>query len=170
MTICEIRIFQLLRWSTRNATAAFFPSQLWRRHLPTVCIGCRLLCHPTSHEPLQQAHNNQGLKLLSSQSESELSLHSLEQMGFTETQAEHVCAVFSQLRGITAKHALSTITALFVLGLNAASMLKVIEKCPELSAVREAQLQQRINNLRKLGFVEGEIQISFDQRTVEKMS
>lgn len=135
-----------------------------------MCIGCRSLCHPTSHEPLQPAHNNQSLDLLSSQSESELSLHSLEQMGFTETQAEHVCAVFSHFRGSTAKHALSTITALFVLGLNAASMLKVFEKCPELYTVREAQLQQRINNLRKLGFVEGEIKISIYRSSVEKIS
>lgn len=81
-------------------------------------------------------------------------------MGFTETQAEHLCAGFSQFRGSTAKHSLSTITALFVLGLNATSMLKVFEKCPELYTVREAQLQQRINNLRKLGFVEGKIKIS----------
>lgn len=133
-------------------------------------MGCRLLCHPTSHEPLQPAHNNQGLHLSCSQSESELSWRSLEQMGFTKTQAEHVCAVFSQFRGSTTKHALSTITALFVLGLNTTSVLKVLEKCPDLYTVREAQLQQRINNLRKLGFVEGEIKVSIDQSTVEKVS
>lgn len=81
-------------------------------------------------------------------------------MGFTETQSEHVRAVVSKFKGGTANHALSTITALFVLGLNVASMLKVLEKCPELYNIREAQLQQRISNLRKLGFVEGEIKVS----------
>lgn len=87
-------------------------------------------------------------------------LRSLEEMGFTETQAEHVRAVVLKFREGTTKHALSTFTALFVLGLNVTSMLKVLEKCPELYNVREAQLQQRIRNLRKLGFVEGEIKVS----------
>ncbi|CAG07690.1 unnamed protein product [Tetraodon nigroviridis] len=42
--------------------------------------------------------------------------------------------------------------------LSLASVLKVIEKCPELYTVKEAQLQQRITNLRKLGLVEGSLQ------------
>lgn len=79
-------------------------------------------------------------------------------MGFTETQAERIYDAVSKVRGESAaKHALSTLTALFVLGLNPSSVLKVLEKCPELYAVKELQLQQRIGNLRKLGFVEGEI-------------
>lgn len=78
-------------------------------------------------------------------------------MGFTETQAEHVYDAVSRVRGgSAAKHALSTLTALFVLGLNPSSVLKVLEKCPELYTVKESQLQQRIGNLRKLGLVEGE--------------
>lgn len=104
---------------------------------------------------------------MSSKSEPELSLRSLVEMGFTETQAEHVCAVVSEFRGSTTKHALSTLTALFVLGLNASSVLKVLEKCPELYTVKESQLQQRISNLRKLGFVEGEMKVSLDHNTVE---
>ena len=103
---------------------------------------------------------NQGLALLSS--ESELSLSSVVEMGFTETQAEHVFAVISQFKGSSPKHALSTLTALFVLGLNATSVLKVLQKCPELYTVKEAQLQQRVTNLRKLGFVEGEIKVSME--------
>lgn len=95
-------------------------------------------------------------------SKSELSLSSVVEMGFTESQAEHICAVVSEFRGSNSKHALSTLTALFVLGLNATSALKVLEKCPELYSVKEAQLQQRITNLRKLGFVEGEIKVSID--------
>lgn len=58
-----------------------------------------------------------------------------------------------------ARHALSTLTALFVLGLNPSSVLKVLEKCPELYTINESQLQQRIGNLRKLGLVEGELMI-----------
>lgn len=83
-------------------------------------------------------------------------------MGFTESQAEHICSFISEFRGSNPKLALSTIAALLVLGLNSASVLKVLEKCPELYTVKEAQLQQRITNLRKLGFVEGEIKISID--------
>lgn len=104
--------------------------------------------------------NGQGLKLLSSKSE--LPLSSVVEMGFTESQAEQICAVVSKFRGSNPEHALSTLTALFVLGLNTVSLLKVLDKCPELYTVKEAQLQQRITNLRKLGFGEGEIKISVD--------
>lgn len=104
--------------------------------------------------------NNQGLDLLSSKTE--LSLTSVVEMGFTESQAEHICSAISEFRGSNPKHALSTIAALLVLGLNSASVLKALEKCPELYTVKEDQLQQRITNLRKLGFVEGEIKVSID--------
>lgn len=81
-------------------------------------------------------------------------------MGFTETQAEHVHDTVSRVRGgSVAKRAPSTLTALFVLGLNPSSVLKVLEKCPDLYAVKESQLQQRIGNLRKLGLVEGGIML-----------
>lgn len=147
--------FQVVRWGIRNATSsAVIPYRTWRCHLPTVCSGCRLLCHPTSRHSLQPVQTGQGLDLLSSQSE--LALSSVVEMGFTDSQAEQICAL-SRFRGSNPKHALSTLTALFVLGLNPASVLKVIEKCPELYTVKEAQLQQRITNLRKLGLVEGEM-------------
>lgn len=87
----------------------------------------------------------------------ELSLRSLVGMGFTETQAEQIYDAVSKARGGRAsKHALSTLSVLFVLGLNPSSVLKLLEKCPELYTVKETQLQQRIDNLRKLGLVEGE--------------
>lgn len=82
-------------------------------------------------------------------------------MGFTDSQAQRIYEDTSKLRGGSAacKHALSTLTALFVLGLNPSSVLKLLEKCPELYTVRESLLQQRIGNLRKLGLVEGELMI-----------
>ena len=81
-------------------------------------------------------------------------------MGFTDTQAEQIYESVSKARGgSAAKHALSSLTALFVLGLNPSSVLKILEKCPELYTVKESQLQQRIGNLRKLGLVEGEIMV-----------
>lgn len=90
--------------------------------------------------------------------DAELSLRSLLDMGFTETQAEHIHDAASRVRGESAAgRVLSTLTALFVLGLNPSSVLKVLQKCPELYTAKEAQLQQRIGNLRKLGLVEGGI-------------
>uniref|UniRef100_A0A3B4ALQ5 Mitochondrial transcription termination factor 4 n=1 Tax=Periophthalmus magnuspinnatus TaxID=409849 RepID=A0A3B4ALQ5_9GOBI len=89
----------------------------------------------------------------------ELSLRGLLDMGFTDTQAEHIYDTVGKSRGeSTAKHTLSTLSALIVLGLNPSSVLKLLEKCPELYSIKEAQLQQRIANLRKLGLVEGSLQ------------
>ncbi|KAK1879287.1 Transcription termination factor 4 mitochondrial [Dissostichus eleginoides] len=76
-------------------------------------------------------------------------------MGFTDSQAEQIYDASSKLRRTSAsKHALSTLTAMFVLGLNPSSVLKILEKCPELYTINELQLQQRIENMRKLGLVE----------------
>lgn len=81
-------------------------------------------------------------------------------MGFTDTQAEQLHDTVSKLRGgSAAKHVLSTLTALFALGLNPSSVLKLLDKCPELYSVKEPQLQQRIDNLRKLGLGEGVVMI-----------
>ncbi|XP_073347364.1 transcription termination factor 4, mitochondrial [Pagrus major] len=142
---------QLLRWTIRNASSVVSPPQFWRCHLQPLCTGCRLLCSSTSlhHE----------ISPLSGKPNTELSLRTFLDMGFTDTQAEQLCETVSKLRGgSAAKHALSTLTALFVLGLNPSSVLKLLDKCPELYSVKEPQLQQRIDNLRKLGLGEGSIQ------------
>ena len=76
-------------------------------------------------------------------------------MGFTDTQAEQVCDAVTKSRGHS-DNALSTLTTLFVLGLNPSSVLKVLEKCPDLYKVNGTQFNQRIINLRKLGLLEGE--------------
>lgn len=89
-------------------------------------------------------------------------------MGFTDIQAEEIYQTVSNVRGgSVAKHALSTLTALFVLGLNPSSVLKLLQKCPELYTVKESQLQQRIDNLRKVGLGEGEIIIFVHPNIVE---
>lgn len=78
-------------------------------------------------------------------------------MGFTDTEAQEVYEATTRGRGGQGvEHVLSTLTALFVLGLNPSTVLKVLEKCPELYHVKGAELQQRLNNLRKLGLLEGE--------------
>jgi len=90
-------------------------------------------------------------------------------MGFTDCQAGRIFEAVSSLRGgSVAKHVLSTLTVLFVLGLNPSSVLKLLDKCPELYTVKETLLQQRISNLRKLGLVEGEIVISPEIPLVDK--
>lgn len=80
-------------------------------------------------------------------------MESLSEMGFSESQAEMVYEAANKVRY---KHGLAALTMLFGLGLNPASVLKILEKCPELYSLKEAQLQQRVLNLRKIGLVEGE--------------
>lgn len=78
-------------------------------------------------------------------------------MGFTDIQAEQIQESVSKFRGgSVTKHALSTLTALFSLGLNPSSVMKLLQKCPELYTTKESQLEQRIGSLRKVGLVEGE--------------
>ncbi|KAM6948203.1 transcription termination factor 4, mitochondrial [Aplochiton taeniatus] len=80
-------------------------------------------------------------------------------MGFTDIQADQIYeAVTKDKRGHVVEHALSTLMALFVLGLNPSTVLKVLEKCPDLYHVKSSQLKQRIVNLRKLGLMEGSLQ------------
>lgn len=140
----------------RNATfSVFSPLQLGICHLQPLCI--RLFCSSTSQETRQSTRHDHELSPLCRKPATELSIPSLVDMGFTDTQAEQIFDAMSKFRGgSAAKHALSTLTALFVLGLNPSSVLKLLEKCPELYTVKESQLQQRIGNLRKLGLVEGE--------------
>ncbi|XP_049889668.1 transcription termination factor 4, mitochondrial [Epinephelus moara] len=148
---------QALRWIVRNPPSSVFnPLRFGRSHLRPLCTGCRLFCSPTSQSTLQPTQHNHDLPC---KPVAELSPHSLLDMGFTDTQAEQICEAVSKLRGgNAAKHALSTLTALFVLGLSPSTVLKLLEKCPELYTVKESQLQQRIANMRKLGLVEGSLQ------------
>ena len=81
-------------------------------------------------------------------------------MGFTDTQAEHLYEAVSKARGQNAaEHALTALSALLLLGLNSETVLKILEKCPELYRLKESDFQQRTANLRKLGLVEGTITI-----------
>lgn len=82
-------------------------------------------------------------------------MQSLTEMGFSESQAEMVYEAADKNR---CKHDTPVLTVLFGLGLNPGSVLKVLEKCPELYSLKETQLQQRVMNLRKLGLLEGSLQ------------
>uniref|UniRef100_A0AAQ4QKV6 Mitochondrial transcription termination factor 4 n=1 Tax=Gasterosteus aculeatus aculeatus TaxID=481459 RepID=A0AAQ4QKV6_GASAC len=146
---------QVLRWTVMKA-AVFSPLRCGTCPLQPLRTGCRSLC--SSQNTNRASHQSHGLRL--QPGDPELSLLSLLDMGFTDSQAQRIYEDTSKLRGGSAacKHALSTLTALFVLGLNPSSVLKLLEKCPELYTVRESLLQQRIGNLRKLGLVEGSLQ------------
>lgn len=139
-------------------SSVFSPLQVQRCHIRSLYIEGRLLCSSTNQSPLQSIQLEHGNTPESGKTE--LSLRSLIDMGFTHIQAEQIYEAVSSIRGASAaKHALSTLTALFVLGLNPSSVLKVLEKCPELYTVKDTLLQQRISSLRKLGLVEGEVTI-----------
>ncbi|KAM9322931.1 transcription termination factor 4, mitochondrial isoform 1-T1 [Pholidichthys leucotaenia] len=117
-------------------------------------IRSRLFCSSSS----QSAHDHD-LHPLPGKLHSELPLRSLVDMGFTDIQAKHIYEAVSTIGGgSAAKHTLSTLTALFMLGFNTSSVLKLLEKCPELYTTKEKQLQERISNLRKMGLVEGSLQ------------
>ncbi|XP_076600398.1 transcription termination factor 4, mitochondrial isoform X1 [Chaetodon auriga] len=151
---------QVLQWVVTNATSSVFsPLQFGRCHLQPLCIGCRSMCSSTSQSTLHSTHHSHELSRLSGTPDTGLSVCSLVEMGFTDTQAEQIYEDVSKIRGgSAATHALSTLTALFVLGLNPSSVLKLLNKCPELYTVKESQIQQRIANLRKLGLGEGSLQ------------
>ncbi|XP_074544949.1 transcription termination factor 4, mitochondrial [Halichoeres trimaculatus] len=149
---------KVLIWGLRR-----YPSPLLRHGTCTIqplCIRCRPLCSSSSQSTQESTLPNfSELTSESKQPATELSIHSLRDLGFTDTQAEQISEVISKVSGgNTTKYAPSTLTALFVLGLNPSSVLKLLEKCPELFTVKESLLQQRIGNLRKLGLVEGSLQ------------
>ncbi|XP_016304562.1 transcription termination factor 4, mitochondrial-like isoform X1 [Sinocyclocheilus anshuiensis] len=85
----------------------------------------------------------------------QLTLCSLLEMGFSETQAKEMHEGATKSRG---KHVPSVLTALLLLGLNPSSILKIMQKCPEVYSLKGADLQQRIDHLRKMGLIEGSLQ------------
>lgn len=127
---------------------------------PVPCPVLRERCPYQLHHPcLTRRYYTPDDILRPQETSQELSVRSLLDMGFTDSQAEHLYDTVSKSKGgTTSRHVLSTLSALIVLGLNPSSVLKLVEKCPELYSVKESQLQQRIENLRKLGLVEGSLQ------------
>ena len=149
--------------------SVFSPFRFRRHHLSSLCLDCRRFCSSAGQTASQSTQHSHELASVSGQPPPELSLRSLIDMGFTDCQAGRIFEAVSSLRGgSVAKHVLSTLTVLFVLGLNPSSVLKLLDKCPELYTVKETLLQQRISNLRKLGLVEGEIVISPEIPLVDK--
>ncbi|KAG7214723.1 hypothetical protein INR49_010615 [Caranx melampygus] len=157
-----VTVRQVLRLSVRTAASSLLsPPQLGTCHVQRQCLGCRLFCSSASPGSLSSTQHEHKPKPNheSERPGTELSLQSLVDMGFTDTQAEQIYeAVFKVRGGSVARHALSTLTALSVLGLTPSSVLKLLQKCPQVYTIKESQLKQRIDNLRKLGLVEGSLQ------------
>ncbi|KAJ8357426.1 hypothetical protein SKAU_G00202200 [Synaphobranchus kaupii] len=86
-------------------------------------------------------------------------LSSLVDMGFTQTQVEALArrALSSRTEHAVTQH-LSVLSALVALGFNPSSVMMMLDTCPDLYQVKGALLQQRVDNLRKLGLVEGGLQ------------
>ncbi|XP_041125604.1 transcription termination factor 4, mitochondrial isoform X2 [Polyodon spathula] len=88
----------------------------------------------------------------------EETVRSLMDLGFTEDQVIQLCEGTSSQMPPLSTQGLATLSTLTTLGLNPSSILRILEKCPELSRINGNQLQQRINSLRKLGLLEGSLQ------------
>ncbi|KAK9980056.1 hypothetical protein ABG768_013454 [Culter alburnus] len=132
---------QMVQWMWRWRVC---PVAVSRGHMP-FCT--------TQQEPHQAnpSHTSQ----VTHRPVTQLTLCSLLEMGFSETQAEEMHEGAMKSRG---KHVPSVLTALFILGLNPSSILKIMQKCPEVYSLKGADLQQRVNHLRKMGLVEGSLQ------------
>ncbi|KAM6919058.1 transcription termination factor 4, mitochondrial [Xenentodon cancila] len=160
----EEGLFPQVLLRTARSASLCSPAKIKTRRSPSLSLGGRLLC--SSGDQTSSQHSREEAPLSGpavpdppGPPAPHLSLRSLLDMGFTDSQSSQIHEAVSGVRGGgAAKHALSTLTVLFVMGLNPSSVVKLLDKCPELYSVRDAQLQQRINNLRKLGLVEGGLQ------------
>ncbi|XP_057713726.1 transcription termination factor 4, mitochondrial [Corythoichthys intestinalis] len=152
----RIPVRQVL-WIVRRTSPSVFSSLQSGNDWQRPCIQWRLLCSKSSN--LLPSGANNDLASLQRPTSPELPLSSLLDMGFTVPQAEEIYQSLSKVSGGNAsKHRMSTLMVLFMLGLNPTSVVKLLSKCPELYKISESILQQRINNLRKLGLVEGSLQ------------
>ncbi|XP_016419724.1 transcription termination factor 4, mitochondrial-like isoform X1 [Sinocyclocheilus rhinocerous] len=132
---------QMLRWMWGWGVC---PVAVSRGHMP--------FCS-TQQEPHQANPSHSGQ--VTHRPGNQLTLCSLLEMGFSETQAKEMHEGATKSRG---KHVPSVLTALLLLGLNPSSILKIMQKCPEVYSLKGADLQQRIDHLRKMGLVEGSLQ------------
>ncbi|XP_046884079.1 transcription termination factor 4, mitochondrial isoform X2 [Hypomesus transpacificus] len=145
---------QLLRWTLQCANRSILNQKGLARYHVLNALATTSRVWSSNHYQTGVQHNADTSNLKTGH---ELTLRSLLDMGFTDTQADQVCEAVTKSRGHS-DNALSTLTTLFILGLNPSSVLKVLDKCPDLYRVKGTQFNQRISNLRKLGLLEGSLQ------------
>ncbi|KAL0966482.1 hypothetical protein UPYG_G00295800 [Umbra pygmaea] len=143
--------WHVLRWTLRSATCTVLSR---RQNIPQqpVMSTCRLYCST------DRRTNQPSLSPKQLQPGRDLSLQALLDMGFTDAQADQILEQANRSRGSKIENAASMLMTLFVLGLNTSSVVKVLQKCPEVMYVNGTHLQQRIDNLRRLGLLEGSLQ------------
>ncbi|XP_015216589.2 transcription termination factor 4, mitochondrial [Lepisosteus oculatus] len=152
---------QVLRWSILRKTRVVHRSELqcpvlkkWEGGHPVAL--CRKLCSSYVEGRASELHRQE----VSPQGQEgcQETVRSLIIMGFTEAQATEVLEGPTGNRvGVAAKR-FAMLSTLVALGLNPSTILKILSKCPELYLVKGAQMQQRIDNLRRLGLLEGNLQ------------
>ncbi|XP_077579856.1 transcription termination factor 4, mitochondrial [Stigmatopora nigra] len=148
------RVLCILR-STSSSIYSLFQSG---SYLQRSCIRRKLFCSKSSNQLLPGEGNNEQASIHRTTSP-ELPLSSLLDMGFTPPQAEEIYQSLSKVRnGSATKNRSSTLMVLFMLGFNPSSVGKILTKCPDLYNIDQSLLKQRIDNLRKLGLVEGSLQ------------
>lgn len=131
---------QVVRWSLRFSGFAVKPASLVEKNARQLAFVYRMCSHTQESETPR----------------AEMSLRTLLDLGFTETQAKQVYEGAAKTLGKrSVPQDTCTITALLALGLNSYSVVKVFDKCPALYTEKGGVVQQRIQNLWKLGVVEG---------------
>ncbi|XP_072330958.1 transcription termination factor 4, mitochondrial isoform X1 [Scyliorhinus torazame] len=83
---------------------------------------------------------------------------SILKLGFSKVQVKQLLALNPSIAAWPPQKTLPALYMLNLIGLNQNSIIKVLEKCPELFGVKEHQLQSRIDNLQKHGLGEGSLQ------------
>ncbi|XP_067308732.1 transcription termination factor 4, mitochondrial [Pseudorasbora parva] len=127
---------------------------MWRWSVCPVAVSRGHMPFCSTQQELHQANPSRTGQVTQSPV-TQLTLSSLLEMGFSETQAEKMHEGATKSRG---KHVPSVLTALFLLGLNPSRILKIMQKCPEVYSLKAADLHQRLDHLRKMGLVEGSLQ------------
>ncbi|XP_077472288.1 transcription termination factor 4, mitochondrial [Stigmatopora argus] len=150
--------FRQVVWILRRTSSSIFSLFQSGSYLQPSCIRCKLFCSKSSNLLRPGGANNEQASPQRPTSP-ELPLSSLLDMGFTTPQAEEIYQSLSKVHdGSATKNRSSTLMVLFMLGLNPSSVGKLLTKCPDLYNIDQSLLQQRIDNLRKLGLVEGSLQ------------
>uniref|UniRef100_A0A673YQ69 Mitochondrial transcription termination factor 4 n=1 Tax=Salmo trutta TaxID=8032 RepID=A0A673YQ69_SALTR len=131
-------------YCTRALHSVGVPQWKYANVARTVLGSTHLLACSHQHTDLSQHQLRPGR---------ELSLQALLDMGFTDNQVDQLLEAATKRRGGQSEHASSIPMALMALFSSS-----VLEKCPELFYVKGTQLQQRMDNMRRLGLLEGNLQ------------
>ncbi|KAJ1089480.1 hypothetical protein NDU88_002631 [Pleurodeles waltl] len=112
--------------------------------------------YPKQRKSLQECDNH----LLSGSEQSlvlDEAVASFFSLGFSNVQVTQLL-VLSQAGGVGFEQSLTIVSELLLLGLNPGTVLKMLQKSPDVQRVPVKQLKDRAENLRRLGLGEGSLQ------------